>query len=80
MAMIPTMLLVGLVVGRWWAMPLGGVCWAMLVVLAVSIAPSDVPLVAALGAANAAVGVLVRWAVVWVARLVVRVTRLARAV
>jgi hypothetical protein len=74
---IPTMLLVGLVIGRWWAVPLGGVAWAALV--AASIAPGDVPLAAALGAANVAVGVLARWAVVWLARLVVRVTRLARA-
>lgn len=73
------MLLVGLVLGRWWAIPLGGVAWAVLVVLAVSIAPADVPLAAALGAANVAVGVLVRWAVVRAARLVVWVTRLARA-
>lgn len=73
------MLLVGLAIGRWWAIPLGGVMWAVLVVLAVSITPADVPLAAALGAANAAVGVLVRWAVVWIARLAVRVSRLARA-
>jgi hypothetical protein len=73
------MLLVGLAIGRWWAIPLGGVAWAALVVVAVSIAPGDVPLAAALGAANVAVGVLVRWTVVWLARLVMRVTRLARA-
>jgi hypothetical protein len=72
------MLLVGLAIGRWWAIPLGGVAWAALVV-AVSMAPGDVPLAAALGAANVAIGVLVRWAVMWLARLVGRVTRLARA-
>jgi hypothetical protein len=76
---IPTMLVAGLVLGRWWAIPLGGVAWAVLIVLAVSIAPVDVLLAAALGAANVAVGVLVRWAVEWIARLVVRGTRLARA-
>jgi hypothetical protein len=73
------MLLVGLAVGRWWAIPLGGVAWAAVVALAVSIAPSDVPLAAALGAANVAVGVLVHWSVVGIARLLVRFTRLARA-
>jgi hypothetical protein len=76
---IPTMLLVGLVIGRWWVIPLGGVAWAVLVVLAVSIAPGDVPLAAALGAANVALGVVLRWVVVSIARLAVWVTRLARA-
>jgi hypothetical protein len=71
------MLLVGLAVGRWWAVPLGGVAWAAVVALAVS--PDDVLLAAALGAANVAIGVLVRWAVVWIVRLGVRVTRNARA-
>ena len=28
--MIPTMLLVGLVVGRWWVIPLGALGWAVL--------------------------------------------------
>ena len=73
------MLLVGLAIGRWWAIPLGGVAWAVLVVVAASIAPCDVPFAAALGAANVAVGALVRWALLWLARLVVRVTRLAPA-
>jgi hypothetical protein len=73
------MLLAGLVIGRWWTIALGGVAWAVLVLLAVPIAPGDVPLAAALGAANVAVGVLVRWVVVSMARLVWRVTRLARA-
>ena len=75
--MIPSMLLVGLVLGRWWVIPLGGVAWALLVALAVSIAPGDVPLAAALGAANAAVGVLVRSPLVWVGRLVMRIKRRA---
>ncbi len=79
MWVIPTMLLVGLVLGRWWAIPLGGVVWAVLVALAVSIVPGDVLIAAALGAANVAVGVLVRWVLVLMARLVRRVTRLARA-
>jgi hypothetical protein len=72
------MLLAGLVIGRWWTIPLGGVAWAVLVLLAVPITPGDVPLAAALGAANVAVGVLIRWLVVSMARLVRRVT-LARA-
>jgi hypothetical protein len=73
---VPTMLLVGLALGRWWAVPLGAAGWAVVVVLAVPISAADVPLAAALGAANVAVGVLVRWMLV---RLVRGVTRLARA-
>ena len=73
------MLLVGLVVGRWWAIPLGAAAWAVLVVIAASISPGDVPVAAALGAANVAVGVLVRWAVLGVAGLVLRLARFARA-
>jgi hypothetical protein len=45
----------------------------------VSISRGDVPLAAALGAADVAVGVLVRWAAAGLARLLVRVARLARA-
>lgn len=78
MRVIPTMLLVGLVVGRWWAIPLGGVAWALLVAFAASLASGDIPLAAALGAVNVAVGVLARWAAVWTARRAVRLVRLAR--
>jgi hypothetical protein len=74
---IPTMWLVGLAIGRWWAIPLGALGWMVLVVVAGPIAARDLPLAAALGAANVAVGILVRWAVV---RLVRGITRLVRAV
>lgn len=73
------MLLLGLVVGRRWVIPFGGLAWVVFVVIAVSIAPGGLPLTAALGAANVAVGVLVRRTAAWIARLLVRVTRLARA-
>jgi hypothetical protein len=59
------MLLVGLVVGRRWAIPLGAVGWVVTVVMAGTIGVADIPLAAALGAANVAVGVLARWAIEW---------------
>lgn len=59
-------------IGRRWAIPLGGVAWAALVVAAVPITPGDVPVAAALGVANAAIGVLVRWGVMWSRRMVRR--------
>ena len=60
--MIPTLLLAGLIVGRWWFVFVAGVVWAALV---------HVDAVAfGVGAANAAVGVAVhRAAVVLVRRL-----------
>jgi hypothetical protein len=54
------MLLVGLVIGRWWAIPLGALILPVLVVLTTSVDAADLPLAAALGAANIAVGVVVR--------------------
>jgi hypothetical protein len=62
------MLLVGLVIGRKWAIAVGGLAWAALVAVSVPIAATDVPLAAALGAANVAVGVFARWVVVWAMR------------
>jgi hypothetical protein len=73
------MWLVGLAIGRWWAIPVGAVAWTVLVVLALPIAVSDLPIAAALGAANVAVGVLLRWTVVGMSRLALRLTRLSRA-
>jgi hypothetical protein len=70
------MLLVGLAIGRWWAIPVGAVGWMVLVVIAVPIGVSDVPIALALGAANVAVGVFVRWTG---RRLVGGITRFARA-
>jgi hypothetical protein len=68
---IPTMLLVGLVVGRRWAIPLGAAGWAVTVMIAGTIGVADIPLAAALGAANVAVGVLVR-------RVIARTLRIRR--
>jgi hypothetical protein len=55
------MILFGLVIGRWWAVPLGAVVWPALL-LATGIS-GDIALAAALGAANAAVGVAPRVAI-----------------
>jgi hypothetical protein len=54
------MLVVGLVLGRVWAIPLGAVGWAGVLLVSATISPVDVPVAAALAAANVAVGVLGR--------------------
>jgi hypothetical protein len=63
------MLLVGLVVGRRWAIPPGAVGWALTLAIAGTIGVADIPLAAALGGANVAVGVLVRRAVARMLRI-----------
>jgi hypothetical protein len=73
------MWLVGLIIGRRWAIPAGAVGWTLLVVLSVPIALGELPAAAALGAANVAVGVLVRMALVSTARPLLRIRRPARA-
>jgi hypothetical protein len=73
------MWLVGAVIGRWWAVPLGAIIWVLLVVLAVQINMGDLGVVAVLGAANTAVGLILRQVVRRSARLVGRLTRTARA-
>ena len=65
------MLLAGLVIGRWWLIPVSGMVWALLVALTVSITPGDLLFAAALGAANFAVGVSIR-------RVLVRISQLVR--
>ena len=57
--MIPTVLLVGVALGRWWWQVVLGaaVGWPLVVLGVGAINPSGIPLAAALGAANAAVGV-----------------------
>lgn len=57
------MVVAGLVVGRWWAIPLGGLAWASLLVPFGDCGWSCLPLAAVLGAANTAVGVVVHVAV-----------------
>ena len=68
---------VGLALGRWWAVPVGAVLWTLLVVIAVQINLGDVPLAAALGGANTAVGVLLRKGAAWTPRLFRRLLRSA---
>ena len=69
--MIPTLLLVGLLIGRRWAVWVGALAWAAVLLVPGTIGVVDVPLVAAIAAANIAVGVLVR-------RMLARALRLAR--
>jgi hypothetical protein len=69
------MLLIGLVIGRKWAIPVGALGWAALVAASVPISPSDIPLAVALGAANVAVGVFARWFVAWAIRRPEAITR-----
>lgn len=73
--MIPTMILFGLVFGRWWkvVLPAGAVVWVVILALApeISMTGTDWLLAAILGAANTAAGVavhqivlaLIRWLV-----------------
>ena len=68
--MIPTMILFGLVLGRWWksAIAAGAVVWPAILVLAGIIGGPDVLGAAALGAANTAAGVAVHQAALWLVR------------
>lgn len=63
--MIPTMLLVGLVIGRRWAVLAGAAGWATTLLVTGTIGADEVPLAAALAAVNVAVGVLVRSGMGW---------------
>jgi hypothetical protein len=69
--MIPTMMLVGLVFGRWWRTTLiaAAVLWPALVAwTAGPVTVGQVIGASLLGVANAAVGVLVHQAVLWLVR------------
>ena len=57
------MIVAGLVVGRWWAVPLGAVAWSGLVVAFGDCGWGCVALASLLGAANTAAGVGVHVAV-----------------
>jgi hypothetical protein len=59
------MLLVGLVVGRVWIVPLGAAAWAGLVLLTGTIDVADVPIAALVGGVNTLVGVTVHWALAY---------------
>jgi hypothetical protein len=54
---IPTVLVVGIVIGRWWAVPAAGLIWLSLLAATSSLGVSEVPIAVALAMANAAVGV-----------------------
>jgi hypothetical protein len=60
--MIPTMLLIGLVVGRVWAIPAGATIWAVVILSGTAHGTDNVAIAALLGAANTAVGVVVHQA------------------
>lgn len=68
--MIPTMILLGLVVGYWWkfALPAAAVIWPILLLATGTITPSQIPASALLGLVNAAVGVAVVQSVVFTVR------------
>ena len=62
---IPTAILSGLIVGRWWIIPLVALAWALLLLLTGTISASQVPEAASLAAVNTAAGVLVHKALAW---------------
>jgi hypothetical protein len=62
MSMIPTVMLLAFVVGRWRVVPALAVAWALLLLCTGTIGMTDLPLAAALAAGNAVVGVIPRWA------------------
>ena len=59
--MIPTMILLGLVLGRWWwaALVAALIGWPTLLLVTDIIGPSEIPVAALLALLNAAVGVAV---------------------
>ncbi len=58
-SVIPTVILIGLVVGRWWVLPFAATGWAALLLIQGTLGVGEIPAAGALGLANAAVGVLV---------------------
>lgn len=56
--MIPNMILLGLILGRWWktALVIGTVTWPAILLHAGIITPRDIPGAALLGLLNAAIG------------------------
>jgi hypothetical protein len=61
---IPTLLVVGLVIGRRWAVSVGAVAWSLALFVPGTIGVADLSLAAGLAAANIAAGVLARWVLV----------------
>lgn len=72
MAVIPTMILLGLVTGYWWkfALPAAAVIWPILLLASNTITPSQIPASALLGLVNAAVGVALVQSVLFTVRKV----------
>ena len=66
--MIPIALFAGLAIGRWWAIPVIGLGWALVVVAIGDCDAGCAPFAAARGAANGAVGVLARHAILGAVR------------
>ena len=69
--MIPTMILFGIILGRWWASTVvfGAIFWPVILLAsdAMGVDPGLLA-TAGLGAANAAVGVLVHQVILWIIR------------
>lgn len=59
--MIPTLILAGLLIGRWWAVPAAAVAWPALLLIVGALDLSSVPAAAAFAILNTAVGVFPRW-------------------
>lgn len=57
--MIPTLLIVGLLTRRLWAIPVGALVWAILLFVLGTVGLAQLPLTASLAGANLAVGVVV---------------------
>jgi hypothetical protein len=57
---IPTAILFGLTLGRWWAVPVGGVAWAALVMSVGEVNIALAPATVVIGTANALVGLAIR--------------------
>jgi hypothetical protein len=76
--MIPTMILFGLVLGRWWkvTVPLAAVTWPLLLVMSdIDLDRSEMAVSAFLGVANAAVGAALYLAAAGLVGVVVRSLR-----
>ncbi|HEY3070103.1 MAG TPA: hypothetical protein VGJ34_07275 [Gaiellaceae bacterium] len=77
--MIPVLLLVGLLAGRWYCVAIAAVVWPLILVLAgVTSDPAVLVAGGGLGAANTAVGVAVHRGLVGGVRLLARTARRAR--
>jgi hypothetical protein len=71
--MIPTLILIGAIAGRWYVVALAAAAWPLVVIFGAGApyAPDDLLAEAALGAANTAVGVIVHKALVGAVRAAV---------